>query len=192
MGKFYCYADETGQETRGELFIVAVVITSKERNQVEEVCEDLEKKSRKGKVKWRWSDHDRRLDFIQQILQNPIMQDKLNFTIYHHKGTDYLWLTVKAIDESIFTRVQNQQYEATVFIDGLPQSKQKTVGAMLRQLGVRVRKVRGVRKEENTPLIRLADSLCGLVPAAHRGEEAAENLLEQGKEKGVFKEVTAK
>ena len=29
--KFYCYVDETGQDTQGELFIVSVVIADQER-----------------------------------------------------------------------------------------------------------------------------------------------------------------
>lgn len=36
--KVFCYVDESGQDTQGILFIVAIVITSHERDQLYEIC----------------------------------------------------------------------------------------------------------------------------------------------------------
>ena len=38
--KLYCYVDETGQDTKGRFFLVAIVITGEER---EELIKELEK-----------------------------------------------------------------------------------------------------------------------------------------------------
>ncbi len=50
--KFFCYVDESGQDTLRELFIVSVVMTSQERDQLRQVCEEIERRSRKGQRKW--------------------------------------------------------------------------------------------------------------------------------------------
>jgi hypothetical protein len=63
------------------------------------------------------------------------------------------------------------------------------VGRRLRHLGVRTRKVRGVRKDESDALIRLADALCGFVRAAIEGQEVMKKLFEWGKKKGYLKEL---
>jgi len=66
MQKFFCYVDETGQDTRGELFIVAVVITGQERDQLRQACEDIVRSSRKGRRKWVRTTYSRRLAYLRQ------------------------------------------------------------------------------------------------------------------------------
>ena len=45
------YIDESGQDTQGELFVVAVV-TVENRDKSRQHCESFEKSLGKGKVKW--------------------------------------------------------------------------------------------------------------------------------------------
>jgi hypothetical protein len=52
----------------------------------------------------------------------------------------------------------------------------------LRDLHIQTRKVRGVRKDENDALIRLADAVCGLVRDAEDGVPWALNALGQRRE----------
>lgn len=49
--KLYCYVDETGQDTEGDLFVVSLVVTGDERDELLKLCESIEKKSGKGKFK---------------------------------------------------------------------------------------------------------------------------------------------
>lgn len=185
--KLYCYADETGLDTQGELFIVSVVVTGAEREQVIQLCEAIEQATGKGRVKWIKARYDRRLAYIQRILQEPIFQGKLHFAIYRDTK-DYLTLTVQTIALSIRAHAR-QSYKATVLIDGLPRSQTREVGRQLRRLGIRTRKVRGIRKDENDALTRLADALCGFVRAAIEGQEAMIELFEQGKKRGYLEEL---
>jgi hypothetical protein len=53
MQKLYCYVDETGQDTGGQIFIVAVVVTGEERDDLLTLCEQLEKVSGKDKQEFR-------------------------------------------------------------------------------------------------------------------------------------------
>ncbi len=46
------YVDESGQDTKGKLFVVAVVAVENS-DEFRQHCESFEKSSGKGKVKWR-------------------------------------------------------------------------------------------------------------------------------------------
>jgi hypothetical protein len=39
--KFYCYVDETGQDTFGELFIVSVVVSAADRDSLVSTLEEI-------------------------------------------------------------------------------------------------------------------------------------------------------
>jgi hypothetical protein len=80
-------------------------------------------------------------------------------------------------------------YKATVFVDGLARSLEHIVGLQLRRSGIPAKKVRGVKKDENDVLIRLADAVCGLVRGAVEGQPSLRTLLERGIRKGVFRDL---
>lgn len=52
MQKLYCYVDESGQDTRGALFVVALVITGEAREQVRTALQQIEERTGKHK-KWK-------------------------------------------------------------------------------------------------------------------------------------------
>lgn len=187
MQKLYCYVDETGQDTQGELFIVSVVVTARERDAIVELCEDIERETGKGRVKWIKAHHSRRVAYIRRILQDISFKGKLNFAVYRN-SKEYLALTVLTVARAIFANAQ-KEYKTTVLIDGLPRAQEKWVGSELRRLRVQVRKVRGVRKDENDALVRLADALCGFVREAIEGNAELKELLERGKQSGWLREL---
>jgi len=41
MQKLYCYIDETGQDTKGKLFLVSIVIQEQEREELREKIERI-------------------------------------------------------------------------------------------------------------------------------------------------------
>ena len=82
-------------------------------------------------------------------------------------------------------------YTATVLIDGLPRSLEQAVGLQLRRLGVRAKKIRGL-KDENDALIRLADAVCGLVRGATEGQPDMQALFERGIQTGVLRNLLGK
>ena len=51
--KLYCYVDETGQDTFGQLFLVSVVITGSERDDLRRQLRKIEKESGKKQKKWK-------------------------------------------------------------------------------------------------------------------------------------------
>lgn len=187
--KLFCYVDETGQDTQGRLFIVAIVVTESERDALRKQCSAIEFGSGKGQRKWVKSKHDRRLAYMKQVLQIPALYGKLCFEAsYDH--VDYLEATVRAIAGSL-RLVESAEFQATVLIDGLPRSEEREVGLQLRRLGVPVKKVRGA-KDETDVLIRLADAVCGFVRAALEGQPDMRSLLDEQLRHGVVREVSSK
>ncbi len=187
--KFFCYVDETGQDTQGGLFIVSVVVTGRERNQLRQVCKDIERDSRKGRRKWVKTTYSRRLAYIRQVLERPIFEGKLNFAVYRDVQ-DYPSLIVQTIARTL-SATGETDYKATVLIDGLPRSLERAVGLQLRRSGTHAKKVRGL-KDENDALIRLADAVCGLVRGATEGQPAMRALFERGIQTGVLRDLSGK
>ena len=185
--KFFCYVDETGQDTQGALFIVSVVIADQERNQLRQICEDIERDSRKGQRKWTKTTYSRRLAYIQQVLEGSFFKSKLNFAVYRD-AQDYPSLTVQTIARALDATGETD-YTATVLIDGLPRPLEQAVGLQLRRLGVRAKKVRGL-KDENDALIRLADAVCGFVRGATEGQTIMRALFERAIRTGVLRNLS--
>ena len=183
--KLYCYVDESGQDSDGKFFIVSVVVTDRERDKIMELCEQIEVSTGKRYRKWIKADHAKRIDYIRRILRETIFSSKLNVAIYRNRK-EYLALTVLTIARAILSR-EEEDYKATILIDGLPRAHEKWVGSELRHLRIQVRKVRGTRTDENDAMIRLADAVCGLVRGAMEGNVEMQNLVEQAKNRGLLK-----
>jgi hypothetical protein len=187
--KLYCYVDETGQDTHGRLFLVAVVVTGEEREQLRGLCEALEGRSRKGRRKWSKTSAERRIAYARGVVDQPLFAGKLHYAIFEGI-TDYLTATVQAIAETLQAETA-EDYDATVFIDGLSRSLERAVGLSLRRSGSHVKKVRGL-DEENDALMRLADAVCGLVRGALEGESALMALCQRGREAGILCDIPQK
>ena len=185
--KLYCYVDETGQDTRGALFIVTVIITAENRDHLRELLEHIEQTSGKGQVKWIAARDDTRRTYISTILADSRFKQTINYA-RHHSGTDYLHWTVLTTARAVAAHTTGE-YEATVFVDGLPKSKRESFGAALRDLNIKTKKIRGVRKEESDALVRLADAACGFVRAALSGRSELRALLDQAKAEGFIREL---
>mgnify|MGYP000732879227 CR=1 FL=1 len=61
--KLYCYVDESGQDTKGALFFVSIILTRAENNNLREKLEKIEQQSDKGKAQ---------MDKIQAQAENRI------------------------------------------------------------------------------------------------------------------------
>jgi hypothetical protein len=185
--KFYCYVDETGQDTRGELFIVSVIVTQDERDRLEQELERIERESGKGRVKWMEARDEARMEYIKRVLALSELKGKLTYLPFTDTR-DYLSSTVIAVAQAIAVRA-NAADAVTVFVDGLPHARVKWFATSLRHLRVPVKKVRGVRREEASALMRLADALCGFVRAALEGRIECVKLLEDAQGRGAVKKL---
>ena len=187
--KLYCYVDETGQDTQGKLFVVSVVVASNERDALMKLCEKIEKESGKGKFKWGKAEKKLRLDYVKRIFETKIFKGKLRYSVFRDTK-DYDLATIVAVSKAIHFKEPAQGYTTLVYVDGLSKSKRHEYGSQLRKLGVPTRKVRGVTKDENNALTRLADAIAGFVrDALAKEQKDAEKLFELAKADKYLVEV---
>ena len=176
--KLYCYVDETGQDTAGKLYIVSVVIAQKDRDEIEKILEKIEKETGKGKTKWTRSKKEFKIAYLERVLTNKAFRRK----IFHSFSKDtraYRELTLITIASAITNVKEKDDYKASIFIDGLQRTQIFRVGSGLRKIGVQTQKVRGIR-DESSAIIRLADTVAGLVREQAEGIGYAKKLYKIG------------
>lgn len=183
MQKIYCYIDETGLDASAETFIVTVVITTNNRDELISLLETIEKKSKKGKTKWIEAKHKFRQAYITAVLELEPFHGQLHYAEYPD-AQDSLALTIDATAKAILAHAEGD-YKVTVFVDALPDAHINAFGAGLRKLQIRTKKIRGVRKDETDAFIRLADALCGFVRLA-ANDSQVKWLLQVAIEKGII------
>ena len=86
-------------------------------------------------------------------------------------------MTSFTVAKAIIKKADDREYSVTVYVDGLSKADVVNFGKELKALNIKRRKVKGVRKDENNALIRLADALCGLVRDAREGTPVAVELM---------------
>ncbi len=185
MTKLYCYVDESGQDTQGRMFIVSVVITEKSRGRLFAVCEKLEDASGKKKDKWGRAKHERRMFYIRHILADARFKGVLRFEVFRNTK-DYDGSTITAIISSVNWDKPHGQFTTLVYVDGLSKTKRQEYGARLRRLGLPVRKIRGIARDETNALTRLADATAGFIRDALIGKSKEIKSLFEKAKKGRF------
>ena len=177
------YWDESGQDTRGRLFIVAGVAVE-DSDKFRQLCRSAEEISGKRNTKWGKADKNKRLVYLRTVIQHATSHNVKLFYNVFRKTTDYDAATIEGIARSI--RVLHPSGSRVyVHVDGLTKTKRGDYKTHLRKLSCPVRKVNGIRRDENEPLIRLADAVAGASRdlLEHKNSELREIFalaLEQG------------
>ena len=147
-------------ETEGRIFVVAVVVIGGNPQTVSAYCEALEQVSGKGKFKWGKAEKKRRLDYLRRVFDTPNLHGRLCYAVFR-ETKDYENSTIDAIARAVRQIAPVDEYTTTTYIDALSKSKRHIYGALLRKSGIATHKVQGVTKDENNPLVRLADAVAG-------------------------------
>ena len=95
-------------------------------------------------------------------------------------------MTSYATAKAILKRVTDDDYTATIFVDGFRKPEIELFMRGLRDLHIKRRKIRGARNEESESFILLADALCGLIRDANGGDEWAISILNKMKKEGII------
>jgi hypothetical protein len=152
--------------------------------------------SGKNRLKWYEASQRTRIAYIHGILSLLPREVQLCFAHYHD-SLDYFALTVDAIANAVhrtieMTPEQKTEPKVTALIDGLPKNQERMVGSLLRKRGIRIDKVRGVKREENDVLIRLADALCGFVRQSLLNVPEARSIFDEYIKNGRLHNITIK
>jgi hypothetical protein len=186
MQKINVYADETGQDTQGRSFLVAVVIVPAEAVQHFEHCELVsEEESGRSTRKWRSSNKKSRTAYLGCLLKQDLRGLRVWIRSYRNR-TDYTAMTAETIAHSIQSLIaESGPRKATIMIDGMNDAEIERVRRTLKAASIRYRKIRGPR-DEGSPMIRLADSLVGVARMVSDGDAAAQYYEAALANKGIL------
>jgi hypothetical protein len=185
--KLYVYVDESGQDTKGLIFVVSVLVLEDEKPSVSGFLEEAEKESGKKNAKWNGCNYEFRKKYIEYLLKSEALKKKIFFDTFSDV-IKYIELTSFASAKAILKK-SGDNYKATIFVDGLKKKEIEVFKRGLRDLHIKVRKVRGVKKDENNSFIRLVDAICGLVRDAGEGEAWAKTILEKLQDRSIVSKL---
>lgn len=186
MLTLYCHVDESGQTVAGHNFIIGAIVTV-DQEKVRALLADVEIQSGKGFVKWRKTAYPRRVEYIRRILSTPEFRGALRFAVYPEKVERHD-ATVLAIAHAMQWNPPSGAFAIRVYVDALTKLQCLHYKTELRKHGLNVDKVRGVEKDENDALIRLADALAGLTSDMLDGSagDDLQELYAQAKKRGFI------
>lgn len=182
--KLYCYVDETGQDTRGKLFLVSVVITSSQKEKLRDKLNKIEQTSGKKIKKWTKTTRSQRKKYIEAIITEKDFVNNIFYSEYRDTKA-YVDLTILTTAKSLLGKAR-LPYQATIFVDGLNRTERHRFSAGLRQLKVNVRKVRGLR-DQSDEFIRLADAIAGFVRDVLEEDQTMKSLCKKAEQNKIIR-----
>jgi len=186
MQKLYCYVDETGQDTSGEMFLVSVIITEKEQQELRKKLEEVEKQTKKRFSKWVKTKKDIKQKYLQKIIETNLFRDRIFFAQYT-QTKEYTEAIINCVAKAILRRA-TEKYEANIYIDGLSRTERRKFASGLRKLKIKVRKVRGAR-DQSEIFIRLADAIVGFVRDFLEKEKYTEKLYQKATQRKIIQAI---
>jgi hypothetical protein len=137
----------------------------------------IEQESGKGTRKWHKVTPQRRQVYIAAVLQLiEKMRENCHIVVGLRFSTlDYLVQMADIVANALSFQ---EDYRATILVDALEAKGAQILGARMRQHGANIRKVRGIRREENDALLRMADAVCGLVRHAYEGDGEMQKFMQ--------------
>lgn len=188
MNKIYCFVDETGQDSAGKLFIVVIVVI---RNSfVDETRQNLlsiEGITGKHKSKWGKVKHEIRSKYLKLAIKLIKKSGHVYYASFF-QTKEYVALTAFALAQAILIFSDKLPTESTIVIDGLKSAEQSKVSRVMKIFNIKYAKIRGSR-DESEPVLRLADSIAGLVRDAEEKNDISKKLLLTMKTHEIISEI---
>lgn len=160
--KLYCYVDESGQDTNGKLFVVGLVVTGDEKEELEKKLIELEKSSGKKDKKWQKARKKERLAYISGVIDSNKFGNKLFYSYFDKVGVNYYYYIIFTLVKLFSSRSPYKDTQVVITIDALDKRTRRKASAELRSFGIKTNLVRG-KKDESSSLLRLADAVAGFV-----------------------------
>lgn len=162
MLKINTYTDESGQDTKGKVFVVCtIIILSDEVEAVEKMLAEVESDSDKNK-KWHQSGDKRRHKYINLLLEKKVFNHVYIYYSEYKNKIDYTYLVGSHIAKVILSFVDSKEYNSKIFIDKMDKRTMLGLTNEIKKYRIKYKKIRGLTEESNT-CIRLVDALCGLI-----------------------------
>lgn len=182
--KLYEYVDETGQDTRGKLFVVSVLVLGAQRYELEKALESIEIKSGKRKKKWTDTKHKERDAYLIRVLKLENLKGAVYFDTLR-KSKDYFSFTASVAAAAVRKRTKKED-EVTIYIDGFNKSEIAKFKRIIKPSMKARTFVKMIRRDESSALMRLADSLCGLLRDAEEKGEWAVKIVQSLRKRKII------
>ena len=177
MQKLYCYVDETGQDTLGKFFLVAVAVAEgKQKDSIGLRLELAEKESGKRFAKWGSTKLKHKKDYLKRVANIHELGGAIFYAIFENTK-EYLDLTASTVGEAILLKKKGK-FQVVVIADGLNEAERWVVSRKLKGLGITRKKVKGARFRSD-PFIRLVDAFAGFLRDHEEGQVYAKELFKQ-------------
>lgn len=187
MEKLYCYVDETGQDTKGKLFLVSIILQDLNTvNDLKSALSFIEKQSGKKLTKWNKAKHNTRVSYLKLLFKCGLLHKNIFFSKYNN-SVEYFPLLSLTIAKSILSK-NLQDYSARIIIDGLKVAEASLVRSELKSLKIKFTKVRGM-KDEQDEILRLADSIAGFTRDYLEGKPYAQILYKRFIKFGIITQI---
>ena len=119
--KLYCYADESGQDTASNFFIVVAVLSDQNQDEFRDALVSVEQRAGVGHSKWHNAKPVRRLRYIELTLERRVGEGDVFFSSYP-KPLPYLLPMIEVLERAIKMKAA-PSYTARVFVDGIDRKK---------------------------------------------------------------------
>ena len=185
--KLYCYVDETGQDTKGKFFLVAVVLEEKEDLEIlQSKLDEVEKSTKKNRLKWTKAPFKVRVEYLLRLADIRELKGSIFYSAYQDTK-EYIPLTSLTIAKAVLSK-EEDDYTVTIIIDGLKDREMQDVRKELKKLKINYRKIRGM-KDEQDPILRLADSIAGFLRDSLENQSYAKSILDKFRRAKVITKV---
>jgi len=165
--------------------VASVIVKASDRQLLEAQLLFAEEHSDRHTRKWSKSSTPNREKYMRCIAANDLMSTQIYGT-YFNDRTDYGAMTSEAIVNAIRSYAGKDEYRATIIVDALNDKEKGRMVRSLKRHGIRYKKVRGAKKDENWISVRLADSVAGMLRSAREGNEKAATWESALRKKGIL------
>ena len=164
--------------------VAVVCVPSDQKDALDATLQHAERYSQRRIRKWSKSNPSSRMCYMQTLLVNDFGTLRV-YAQEFQNSTEYTRITAATIVAAIRGVCDEQSVKPTITIDGLNNKEREKVRKRLKGDGIRYRKIRGMR-DENSALLRLADSFAGLLRDASEGDPQSGEIAEKFRLLGVL------
>lgn len=173
--KLYCFADETGQDTKGKLFLVVVVLVEmKNIVFLEKRLLEIEQNTGKKQLKWKKTNKSIKKSYLGELGYIKKLKHSIFYSIYLD-SREYSWLIAQTVARTI-QKEKGLNCSVILVVDGLNNKDREIVRKVLKERRVKYHKIRGMRDEQSA-FLRLADAMAGFLRDVAEEQEYTRSFI---------------
>lgn len=161
-----CYVDESGRIKKDPGLIVACFVTGLPESECRERLLKIEFDSKKGARKHHKTNRSRIKAFLDLFRRDKDFGGSIKYSCFQ-EGSNIHESTIEALSRALARSKLPNNYKLFLYIDALSKTQKTRYKAGIRARGFGVHKIRGVKKDENNPMIRVADTFAGFIADAY-------------------------